>query len=50
LVDIYQNGVRLGDTDNDGVWSNQIAPGTYSFRVCERLSSVCSAEVSVTVT
>lgn len=50
LVDIYQDGVRLGDTENDGAWSIQRSPGTYVFRVCERLSSVCSTEVSVTVT
>jgi hypothetical protein len=50
LVDIYQDGVRLGDTDNDGVWSRQLAPGTYVFRVCETQSSVCSTDVSVTVT
>ena len=50
MVDIYQNGVRLGDTENDGVWSFPINPGTHTFRVCEAQSSVCSAEVSVTVT
>lgn len=50
MVDIYQNGVRLGDTENDGVWSFPVNPGTHSFRVCEAQSSVCSAEVSVTVT
>ena len=50
LVDIYQNGVRLGDTENDGVWSRQIAAGTHTFRVCERLSTtVCSTDVTVTV-
>lgn len=50
LVDIYQNGVRLGDTENDGAWSNPVNPGTHTFRVCERLSSVCSTDVTVTVT
>ena len=50
LVDIYQNGVKLGDTENDGAWSRQLGPGTYAFRVCEKLSSVCSNDVTVTVT
>lgn len=50
FVDIYQNGVKLGDTENDGSWSRQYGPGTYLFRVCEKLSTtVCSTEVSVTV-
>lgn len=50
MVDIYQNGVRLGDTENDGTWSYPINPGTHTFRVCETLTSVCSADVTVTVT
>jgi hypothetical protein len=49
LVDIYQDGVKLGDTENDGTWSRQLGPGTYVFRVCEKLSAVCSADVTVTV-
>ena len=33
---------------NDGVWSRQIAAGTHTFRVCERLSTtVCSTDVTV---
>jgi hypothetical protein len=50
MVDIYQDDVRLGDTGNDGVWSRQYPPGTYRFRVCETQTSVCSADVTVTVT
>lgn len=50
-VDIYQNGVRTGNTLNDGAWTRQLGPGTYTFRICEEGStSVCSADVSVTVT
>lgn len=49
LVDIYQNGVKLGDTENDGVWSFEPGPGTYTYRVCEKLSNVCSMDVTVTV-
>jgi len=49
FVDIYQNGVRLGDTENDGTWSFPINAGTHTFRVCEKLSTVCSMEVTVTV-
>ena len=49
MVDIYQNGVRLGDTENDGVWTTEPGPGTYTYRVCERLSQVCSTEITLTV-
>ena len=49
MVDIYQNGARLGDTENDGAWSFPINPGTHTFRVCEAQSSVCSADVTVIV-
>jgi len=50
MVDIYRDGVRLGDTENDGTWSYPHNPGTYTFRVCETQTSVCSADVTVTVT
>lgn len=49
-VDVYQNGVHRGDTINDGSWDTQLGPGTYSFRICDRNSSVCSNDASVTVT
>ena len=49
FVDIYQDGVRLGDTENDGTWSFPVNPGTHTFRVCEKLSNVCSMDVTVTV-
>ena len=50
MVDIYEDGVKLGDTQNDGTWIYSITPGTHVFRVCETQSSVCSNDVSVTVT
>lgn len=50
MVDIYQNGVKLGDAENDGTWIYPMAPGTYVFRVCETASSVCSNDVSLVVT
>jgi hypothetical protein len=49
-VDIYQNGVRTGNTLNDGAWSQKFSPGTYTFRICDEGSTVCSADVTVTVT
>jgi hypothetical protein len=49
-VDLYQDGVRTGNTLNDGAWRGQFNPGTYTFRICETNSSVCSANVTVTVT
>lgn len=50
MVFIYQDGVSIGDTENDGSWSRAYGPGTYAFRVCETASSVCSPDVTVTVT
>jgi hypothetical protein len=49
LVDFYQNGVSIGNATNDGALTRQFAPGTYTFRVCEKASAVCSADVTVTV-
>jgi len=49
-VDIYQNGVRIGNTLNDGAWTQKYNPGTYTFRICDEGSTVCSADVTVTVT
>lgn len=49
LVDIYRDGIKLGNTENDGTWIFPVASGTHSFRVCELGSSVCSAEATVTV-
>ena len=48
-VDIYQNGAKVADTENDGSFSVQVTPGNYTFRVCEANSSVCSTDVAVTV-
>ena len=50
MVDVYQNGTKLGNTINDGAWMRQYPAGTYTFRICEAQSQVCSADVKVVVT
>ena len=50
LVDIYQDGARIGNTQNDGAWTQKYNPGTYTFRICDQGSTVCSPDVTVTVT
>lgn len=49
-VDLYQNGVRIGNTLNDGAWAGKYAPGTYTFHVCDEGTSVCSNDVTLVVT
>jgi hypothetical protein len=48
-VDIYRNGALLMTTPNDG-WQNTIIPlqgiATYTYKVCERGKTRCSASVS----
>jgi hypothetical protein len=46
-VDIYRNTQRL-TTTNDGSYTDTLrTPGTYSYKVCQQGSSVCSASASV---
>ena len=50
MVDIYHNGVSLGNAPNTGSWSRQFGTGPHVFRVCETGSTtVCSANVTVNV-
>jgi hypothetical protein len=49
-VDIYRNGSRIMTVDNDGMKSDSdglLAGTTYSYKVCQRLSTVCSGLSSV---
>ena len=48
-VDIYRNGAKVAETANDGSWSELVAFGTYSYRVCDAGTARCSIDVSVTV-
>lgn len=48
-VEIYRNGVP-GSFTNDGAANFQLGPGSYTFRICEPGSSVCSADYVVSVT
>jgi hypothetical protein len=46
-VDVYRNAQRI-TTSNDGSYTDTLrTPGTYSYKVCQRGSSVCSASASV---
>lgn len=48
-IDIYRNGVKVVNTANDGLWSERLSTrGTYTYKVCNAATTVCSAEVSVT--
>ena len=50
-VDVYRNSVRIATTANDGAHSDSLGKnvrGSYSYRVCEQASSVCSNTVTVT--
>jgi hypothetical protein len=49
-VDLYQNGVLITTTANDGTATLSRAAGTYKYRICDAGSIVCSADVTVTVT
>lgn len=49
-VDVVHNGVLLVTTPNDGSVTIAANPGTHLFRVCNAGSTVCSGDVSVTVT
>jgi hypothetical protein len=49
-VDILYNGAFYRNTENDGTFSVGLGPRTYLFRVCNAGTTVCSSDVSVTVT
>jgi len=50
-VDIYRNGSVITTTPNDGNYVEQVAAGTYQYRVCDAGSTtVCSAVVTAVVT
>jgi hypothetical protein len=50
-VDVYRNGVRVMNTDNDGSTADRVdRAGTYSYRICAPGStSACSNTASVTI-
>jgi hypothetical protein len=49
-VDVYRNGSRVANTENDGYYTDPVwGRGTYTYRVCAPGSTtVCSNSVSVT--
>jgi hypothetical protein len=49
-VDIYLNGALYATRGNDGEARLTLGPGTYTFRVCNAGTAVCSTNVGVTVT
>ena len=47
-VNVYRNGSRLTRTSNDGTFSDSIrTQGTYTYKVCDPNSTVCSNTVTV---
>jgi hypothetical protein len=50
-VDVYRNGARVTNTENDRLYNDRVwATGTYAYKICARNStSACSNTVSVTV-
>jgi hypothetical protein len=47
-VDIYRNGVKAINTTNDGAWNQALrTAGTYTFKLCNAGTTVCSPDVSV---
>lgn len=49
-VDVYRNGVRLRSVMNNGSYQDNLrrATGTFTYRICEQNSTICSNESSVT--
>lgn len=48
-VDIYRNSIMLITTANDGLYSDKLkTTGTYTYKVCNQGTDVCSNEASVT--
>lgn len=50
-VDVYRNGYKIATVANNGAWSNDLGrsfTGTYTYKVCQAASTVCSANAAVT--
>jgi hypothetical protein len=50
-VDVYRNGARIVTTANDRAYTDSMGTkggGTYSYKVCQSGSTVCSNQASVT--
>ena len=50
-VDVYRNGPYLTNTPNDGKYTNSrafLGPTTYTYKVCEVGTTVCSNPATVT--
>ena len=49
-VDVYRNGAKITTTANDGSHTDAISKkGTYTYKVCEAGTSICSTNLSVRV-
>ena len=51
-VDVYRNGVFIATTPNDGIHTDDIdlrGRRAYTHRVCERSTSICSNETTVSI-
>lgn len=49
LVEVYQNGTKIGDVANSGMFGITVGSGTHVFRVCETGGSRCSNDATVSV-
>jgi hypothetical protein len=50
-VDVYRNNVQIITTANDGAYTDDInnrGGGSYTYRVCEAGTSICSNNVTIT--
>jgi PKD repeat protein len=49
-VDVYRNGPYLTNTANDGIYTNSrnfVGPASYTYKVCQAGSSICSNTATV---
>ncbi|MEK7704844.1 MAG: S8 family serine peptidase [Myxococcota bacterium] len=46
-VDVYRNDAFIAATANDGAMTDVVARGTYTYRVCEAGTSICSNDAAV---
>jgi hypothetical protein len=47
-VDVYRNGVKFIATANDGAYSQLRPAGTWTYKVCQTGSAICSPEQAIT--
>ncbi|HEX7336236.1 MAG TPA: PKD domain-containing protein [Gemmatimonadales bacterium] len=51
MVDVYRNGTKIKTTENDGHYTNTrsfVGAATYTYRLCQSASTICSNNATVT--